>query len=292
MSPAATHDAYVFVGGVDVSYACLAALCEMGHLPGLAVGYGEGFHGASAAADLEPLARKFGFPLLRVSNTNDPAVVHQIGALQPRLMYVIGWSQLIHKPLLDLPTYGCVGIHPTKLPEGRGRAPIPWTILKGLDQTASTMFFLTEGVDDGDVIGQIELVVEAREDAGALYDKHRAAHVELVRRHHEALVTGAADALPQEHRLATYWPRRRPEDGRIDWARPVDEVDRLVRALTHPFPGAFTEVDGQRAVIWRAEPAAHVDAKPGSVLRHDGSTVIACGRGALRILKSDPPLLS
>ncbi len=273
----------VFVGGVDLSYACLEAMCELGFVPGLAVGYPKSRSHLSGFRDLGPLGDRYGFEVVRADNVNDPALVARIADLQPTVVFVIGWSQLVLEPLLSLPRYGCVGIHDTKLPEGRGRAPIPWTILKGLTETASTMFFLTPGVDDGPIIGQVPVQVDEREDAGTLYAKQLAAHVQLVREHTADLVAGTAESVPQDHGLATVWPRRTPEDGRIDWNQPAVEVDRLIRAVTRPYPGAFTE--GVR--IWKAEPGPDFNEDPGATVNDGEHSYVVCGTGSLRVLEAD-----
>jgi methionyl-tRNA formyltransferase len=278
---------YVFVGGVDISHACLEALCELGLPPALAVGYDASRAQASGYRDLGDLAQRHGFRLVRTADVNDPALVDRIEALAPKLLYVLGWSQLVHPRLLGVAEHGAAGVHPTRLPEGRGRAPVPWTILKGLRETACTLFLLTEGVDDGPIVGQVPVAVAPREDARTLYAKHRAAHLALVREHTPALLAGTARTTAQDHAAATYWERRRPEDGRIDWTAPAEAVDRLVRAVTRPFPGAFSERDGRRAVIWRAEPAGDVGAAPGTVVERDGTPHVACGEGSLRVLEAD-----
>lgn len=270
----------VFVGGVDVSRACLRTLCEQELAPALAIGYGPAHQGASGIADLEPVAREHGVEYMRVDDINEPGLIARIAALEPAVLFVIGWSQLVRRPLLDIPSVGSVGIHPTALPEGRGRAPIPWTIVKGLRRTASTMFFLTEGVDDGDVIGRVDIDVDPREDAGTLYAKHCSAHIELMHRHAMALLHGTAGRTPQDHDRATTWPRRCPEDGRIDPCRPVAEIDRLIRAVTRPFPGAFVDHGDERLLVWRAEPALASGAPPGVL---DGD-LLFCADGALRLI--------
>jgi methionyl-tRNA formyltransferase len=280
---------YIFIGGVDVSHACLEALCALDRPPALAISYDESKAHLSGYAEFGELADRHGFAYTRTANVNDPELVERVVALRPALIYVIGWSQLVKPPILEAPSVGCVGIHPTRLPEGRGRAPIPWTIIKGLDDTASTMFFLTEGVDDGDIVGTIDVPVAPREEAGTLYAKHRAAHVELVRRHTDELIAGSAARKPQDEEAATYWPKRTPEDGRLDWRRPTDELDRLVRAVTHPFPGAFAQAGDERWTIWRAEPATGPVADPGTVERQPDGTRIATGDGWLRVLESSGP---
>lgn len=274
---------YVFIGGVDVSEACLRALCEAGTLPALALGYTERRSGASGFRDLGPLAAEFAFDLVRTDDVNEPDLVARVARLQPQVIFVIGWSQLVKRELLTVPPGDCVGIHPTDLPLGRGRAPIPWTILKQLDRTASTMFFLTEGVDDGDIIGKVAIDLDPRETATSLYAKHRAAHVELVRTHAAALLAGHAARQPQDHSQATYWEARRPEDGRIDPTLGVAEVDRLVRAVTHPFPGAFLDgqVPGSRLIVWAGETVPSTGASPGEIVRSDRGLVLQCADAGL-----------
>jgi methionyl-tRNA formyltransferase len=278
---------YVFVGGVDISYACLEALCDIGLVPALAVGYDESRAHASGYRDLGPLAERHGFPLERTGDVNEPSLVERIEALAPRSLFVIGWSQIVRPRLLSVPVHGSAGIHPTRLPEGRGRAPIPWTILKGLTETACTLFLLAEGVDDGPIVGQVPVAVDPREDAGTLYAKHRAAHVELLRAHAHELIEGTAAAREQDHAAATYWDRRRPEDGRIDWTAPAVEVDRLVRAVTRPFPGAFSDDGEGRTVIWRAEPGPDLGVPPGGAVERGGRTLIACGVASLRVIEAE-----
>jgi methionyl-tRNA formyltransferase len=276
----------VLIGGVDISAACLEALHSVGFPPELVIGYPEEMNAASGYVDVASFAERQGIPALRSTKLNHPEIAAQIAAVAPAIIWVVGWSRLIDPSLLTLPEHGCVGIHPTSLPEGRGRAPIPWTILKGLQHTASTMFFLTEGIDEGDIIGKSAFALDAREDAATLYAKHRAAHVELMKTHAGALLSGDAPRVPQDHRQATVWPRRRPEEGRIDWTQDAATVDLLVRAVTRPFPGAWSEAEGL-VHIWRGEPASSLEASPGTIVRSEGSLMVACGTGSLRVLEAD-----
>jgi methionyl-tRNA formyltransferase len=137
------------------------------------------------------------------------------------------------------------------------------------------------------VVDSVGVVVEPREDAGTLYAKHREAHVELVRRQTGPLLSGTAPRTPQDHSRATFWERRTPEDGEIDWTRPAEEIDRLVRAVTRPFPGAWFETGGGKVTIWRAEPTSGSGEPPGTIVRRDREVTIACGAGALRVLEAD-----
>ncbi len=273
----------MFDGGVQASHACLEALCEMGLRPEFAITYDRSRRNAAGYMDFGQLASKHQIDLVRTHDLNDPEIVRLVALAEPVLVFVIGWSQLVGKELLAVPQHGCVGIHPTRLPEGRGRAPIPWTILKDLKTTASTMFFLGEGVDDGPIIGQVGFRVDPREDAGTLYAKHLDAHVNLIRRYATVLLEGDAFRTPQAHGRATVWPKRTPEDGLIDWTQPAVEVDRLIRAVTRPYPGAFTE--GMR--VWKAEIGPNFDASPGTVIDTENHSYVVCGEGSIRVLEAD-----
>lgn len=279
---------YAFIGGVDVSRACLLAACETGAPPSVVVGYDESRSGAAGYVDLEPLCSTVGAPLLRTRDVNDASVIDALRHAAPDIIFVIGWSQLVHVEILGIPRFGCVGIHPTPLPVGRGRAPIPWTILRGCRRTASTMFFLTPGVDDGDIVGQLPFDVDEREDAGTLYAKHRAAHESLIREHLSTLLSGTALRQAQDESKATYWEARQPSDGRIPPQASVEQADRLVRAVTRPFPGAFvTRTDGSRLTIWRARPTEAVLASPGTLVESEDGLVLSCTDGGLLVLEAE-----
>jgi methionyl-tRNA formyltransferase len=198
--------------------------------------------------------------LIRVANVNEPAVIDAVSAKRIDWLFIIGWSQIARKQLLDAPVFGALGMHPTLLPEGRGRAPIPWAILKGLERTGVTLFRLNEGVDTGDIIAQEVLPIASDETATSLYDRVRLAHETLIERVWPALTAGAIGFQPQDKTLASQWPARTPEDGRITTDMDCRTADRLVRATTRPYPGAFFDSTSKRYRIWAGtvQPNCHV----------------------------------
>lgn len=274
---------FVFTGGVEVSERCLRALGDAGYVPALAVGYPPSLAARSGYRPLREAALRYGCPLIETEDVNAPEVVERIRLTGAVLHLVIGWSQLVGRNLLWLPRHGTVGVHPTRLPEGRGRAPIPWTLIRGLKRSAVTLLFLDEDVDSGDIIDQEEFEVEAEDDASTLYQKIARLHERLLLRHIEAMLAGKAPRRRQDDSQATYWPRRRPDDGRIDWTRPAGEVYNWVRGLTHPYPGAFTTFGGKTLFVWKASPplpGRGVTAAPGTVAGLGPEGVwVACGDG-------------
>lgn len=168
-------------------------------------------------------------------------------------LFIIGWSQIAGKEVLEAPKQGCIGMHPTLLPMGRGRAAIPWTIIKGLDKTGVTMFKLDEGVDTGDIIGQVEFEVGSRITATELYEKVNKMHIYLIAKYWDDIVNGRIELVKQNEAEATTWPGRKPEDGQIFSTMTMKEADTLVRAVTHPYPGAFYKYKDKTIRIWKAE---------------------------------------
>lgn len=243
----------------------------------------------SGFVPFDVIAARNGIPIFKVKKISDPESVAQIRALQPDVIFVIGFSQLISKEILAIPRRGCIGMHPTLLPANRGRAPIPWTIINGLRKSGATMFFLDEGADSGPIIGQVQFAVSKGETAGSLYGKAVKAFVKLMRRNLPLIMKGAEKRIPQDAKKASYWPKRTPEDGLIDWSKPAVQAWALVRAVTHPYPGAFTFLGGKKMLIWEARPAKKSAGrlKRGEIfgLAKNGFFVSA-GGGALLVKKA------
>jgi methionyl-tRNA formyltransferase len=199
---------------------------------------------------LDDIAREHHVPLLKINNINDAEVLESLQRHRIDWLFIIGWSQIAKPALLAAPTYGCIGMHPTLLPEGRGRAAIPWAILKGLSRTGVTLFRMDEGVDTGDIIGQGVIELDDTMTAMELYRRVGNMHVELIRKYWPDIVGNQATLTKQNEAEATEWPGRRPEDGEIFGSMTMCEADRMVRAVTHPYPGAFYR-DGDRTIrIW------------------------------------------
>ncbi len=275
----------VLVGGVEFSRRCLVGLAADKVPIALVICYARALADRSGYASMEEECREYGLERLEAEDINSPEVAEAIRASGGTLLLVTGWSQLLKKPLLELCELGAVGMHPTRLPEGRGRAPIPWTLIKGLTESALTIFYLTEGVDDGDIIDQEPFAIADDDDAARLYDTVAGCYERLVRRAVPRLLDGTAKRTPQDHARATRWPRRRPEDGRIDWLKPAHELYNWVRGLTRPYPGAFTSLAGERVHIWRAKLQESGDwpgGRPGEIVGRDAQAALAaCGDGTL-----------
>jgi len=201
---------------------------------------------------LDDLAEARHVELLKIDNINDRAVIDSLRERRIDWLFIIGWSQIARAELLRTPKEGCIGMHPTLLPEGRGRAAIPWAILKGLKKTGVTMFKLDEGVDTGDIIGQESVELTPDITATELYERIERLHVELLARFWPDIAAGTVKLTPQDGAAATEWPGRKPQDGEIFSSMTMEEAGRMVRAVTHPYPGAFFREEGRTIRIWSA----------------------------------------
>ena len=210
------------------------------------------------------------------------------------VIYCFGWSYLLGKEILALAPKGVIGYHPSALPANRGRHPLIWALALGLQETASTFFFMDEGADTGDILDQAPLPIEEKDDAGSLYTKMSQVACRQITRFTAALGDGEEIRVQQNHKDANTWRKRGRSDGEIDWRMSMRSICNLVRALSSPYVGAHCMHRGQEVKIWRVEP--NMDAplylEPGKVLSVDGLVVeIKCADGSIRIVEHEFPLL-
>jgi methionyl-tRNA formyltransferase len=234
---------------------------------------------------LRPLAEQAGVPFASFDKVTEPQVQQLLEAQQPDWLFIIGLSQLVPADLRNRARAGAIGFHPTLLPEGRGRAPVAWTILLQRP-AAANLFFLTDEPDAGDIVEQRPVEVRPNDYAADLIARTNVVLEQMVADLSPAFAAGDVPRRPQDHSKATYYGRRRPGDGLIHWDQTAEEVHRLIRAVSHPYPGAFTSAKGRRITIWRAELSDEEEAGtgPGTVIDWDGDhPVVQTGSGLLRL---------
>ncbi len=248
-----------FATCVQLGLSCIEEIYRIGgHIDLLITLKDEKAQNKSGRIYLDEIAQIHQTQLLKIDNINEPVVIQSLKDLQIDWLFIIGWSQIARKELLETPTFGCIGMHPTLLPIGRGRAAIPWAILKGLDQTGVTLFKLDEGVDTGDIIGQGIIPLTSQTTATELYEQVNQMHIRLIGEYWEKIVNNTIQLTKQDDSKATEWPGRNPEDGEILPTMTMEEADRLVRAVTHPYPGAFYRMEnGEALTIWQANVNEH-----------------------------------
>lgn len=257
-----------FVTCVQLGLSCMEEIYQIGGRLHLVVTLpDESARKKSGRIYPDEFCARHGIPLVKIRDINDSAARVAIKEHSLDWLFIIGWSQIAGTELLGAPRRGALGMHPTLLPEGRGRAAIPWAILKGLSRTGVTLFQLSESVDAGPILAQIEVPISGDETATSLYHRMNEAHRALIRLAWPLLIGDRVSPRPQDESRATYWSGRKPEDGRILPGMSVAEVERLVRAVTHPYPGAFIEEGGAVVRIWRGAVAQGTEPAPPGVFR-------------------------
>ena len=235
-------------------------------------------------------------PLYKIKNTNTPETAQLIKEINPEVIFVIGWTRLVSAEILAIPKYGCIGMHASLLPKYRGRAPVNWALINNEKLTGNTMILLDDGVDTGDILLQRSISITLADTCGTLYDKVADAGREMIRESIPHLQKGELSRTPQNHDQATVMPKRTPEDGLIDWTKPALELFNWVRALTHPYPGAFTYYQSKKLFIWDAQ-IAHFSLQecnsellkntvPGMVISTADGITVSTGEGEILSLRA------
>ncbi len=273
-----------FVGAVEGSRIALEALIRAGAAPDLVITLpAEKAERHSDFADLTTPAKAAGCDVYHTSSINSPETISALRTAEPDYCFVVGWSQICHAEFRAVARSGNIGFHPALLPQLRGRAVIPWTILLNVPETGSTLFWLDEGVDSGAILLQRRFSVDAHETAATLYDKHMQALSGMIPAAVKHLRDGTAPHLAQDDEMATYCAKRTPEDGLIDWNLPADELLRFIRAVGAPYPGAFTYLGQDKLTI---DAASHFPGGrkyiglTGQIQSYtDSGFVVRCGDG-------------
>ncbi len=248
----------------------------------------------SATVDYPALLTSYDVPLYAVKNINDPESVAILHSMNLDLLIVIGWSQILKPEALQAARLGVIGAHASPLPHNRGSAPVNWTLIKGEEVGGNTLMWLSEGVDEGNMVDQMTFPVTPYDTCATLYDKVAETNKQMILRLLPKLYEGEKPSTPQQHTDEPILPRRRPADGLVDWTQSAQKVYDFVRALTRPYPGAFSVMEEKKWLIqscallpehaWgEGEPGTVVGVVCSPVAGACGQVVL-CGEGAVLIL--------
>ncbi len=275
-----------FIGCVEFSFKMLNRLIELDtEIIGVATREKSG----GDSMDLTLLCENYKIPCKYIKDINAPENIEWIKSLNPDYIFCFGWHQIIKKELLDL--CPVIGYHPTALPSNRGRHPIIWALVLGLTETASTFFFMDEGIDSGDIISQTIIPIYYTDNARTLYDRLIKAAQIQIKEFTPKLERGKISRLKQDESLSNYWRKRIKEDGLIDWRMSAESIYNLVRALSEPYCGAHFIYKGKEIKVWKTEGIEYSNIENmefGKVAAsNDYYFSVKCGDGFIRVLKSD-----
>ena len=277
----------VFMGTPDFAVPTLRRLAEDGH--DIVAVYTRAPAKAGRGMALRPspvhaLAETLGAPVLTPASLKGPDAVATFAGHAADVAVVVAYGMLLPQAILDLPRHGCLNLHGSLLPRWRGAAPIQRAVMAGDAETGVMVMRMDEGLDTGPVL-MAERVPVGRKTSGDLTAELSRLGADLMVRALGALERGAVQPRAQAVEGVTYAKKILKEEARIDWHRSAHEIDCQIRGLA-PFPGAFTEANGERLKILYAEPVAG-SGKPGALL--DDALTVACGEGALRLSKVQRP---
>lgn len=275
----------VVFGYHTIGYLCLRELIERGEEVCAVVTHQDAADEHIWFESVAELAHAAGIPVFAPPTPNTRQFIRQVRALQPDLLLSFYYRRLLAKELLAIPSLGGINMHGSLLPRYRGRAPVNWVLVNGEWQTGVTLHHMTEEADAGDIIAQRAVEITFEDTALTLFNKVAQAGYTLFQETFPLIKSGRAPRLAQDPGQASYYGGRTPEDGKIDWSRPALALYNLIRAVTIPYPGAFTWYRGQKLFVWRARPVDGIPGAghaPGVLLGcQDDGCVVATGEGNL-----------
>lgn len=277
----------IFMGTPDFAVPTLQALIDSKHQVVSVVTQPDRPKGRGNHVQMSPVkkvALDHGIPVLQPERIRRPEIFPELAGLEPDVIVVAAFGQLIPKSILELPRYGCLNVHASLLPDYRGASPIQWAILNGDSKTGVTIMQMNEGLDTGDILLQQELPLTGQETGGSLFDTLSSLGGPLVLRALEGLEQGQITPIPQEEERATHVSMLTKAMGQIDWNQEAAAIERLIRGL-NPWPTAYTGFQGKILKLWKASvvPTA-CDVPCGTVIStgKDGF-VVQTGRDGLLV---------
>ncbi len=236
-----------------------------------------------AMSPVKELALKHEIPVFQPLKMRDPQAIEKLKALEPDLIVVVAYGQILPKAVLDIPKFNCINVHASLLPKYRGAAPINMAIVDGETETGVTTMLMDVGLDTGDMLVKRSLTIGPNETAGELHDRLAVLGREVMDETLKQLCAGTLQAEKQDDSLSCYASMMKKEDGLIDWSRSAQQIHNQVRGL-EPWPGAYTALEGEALKIAATRVDATASGDAGCVLAADKNGVlVACGEGALLI---------
>jgi len=235
------------------------------------------------------LAASRGIPVFAPDDINHPLWVQRIKKMNPDILFSFYYRNMVKSAILDIPRAGCFNLHGSLLPAYRGRCPVNWVLANGEKETGATLHHMTSQPDAGDIVSQTRVAISSDDTARSLHDKLAKASAEMLDDVLPSVKNETAPRLAQDNSKATYYGGRRPEDGEIDWLLAAHEVRNLVRAVTRPYPGAFSFLGDRKCLLWSVTETPHQGEKraPGTIVSTD-PLVVACGHGGVRVDAGQP----
>ncbi|MBF0121001.1 MAG: bifunctional UDP-4-amino-4-deoxy-L-arabinose formyltransferase/UDP-glucuronic acid oxidase ArnA [Desulfobacterales bacterium] len=229
------------------------------------------------------LASNKNIPVFAPDNINHPLWIQKIKEISPDIIFSFYYRNMVKQDILEIPRLGCMNLHGSYLPKYRGRCPINWVLINGETETGVTLHYMTQKPDDGDIVSQKKIIITPEDTAKTLFDKSTAVCKILLDDILPKIKEENIDRIPQDQTIATYFGGRTKEDGEINWNNSAYDIKNLVRAVTKPYPGAFSYAGDRKSLFWDVSiVSTEKDSKPGTVLSTN-PLIISCGKDAISV---------
>lgn len=283
----------VFMGTPEIAVPSLDRLISDGHDVCAVVTQPDRPKGRGKKLAFSPVkeaAMRHELEILQPEKASQPDFLDRLRELNPDLIVVIAFGQILRKEVLDLPKYGCVNVHVSLLPKYRGAAPINWAIINGEEKTGVTTMFMDEGLDTGDIIKTREFRLDDEINAGQLHDIMMEEGADVLSQTVKAIEDGTAERIRQNDDESTYAPMMDRNLGHIDFKKSAVSIHNLVRG-TVPWPGAWCESPYGKIKIWKTRIGqGQTDREPGTIVSVGKQGIeVACGMGMLLIEEIQMP---
>ena len=220
---------------------------------------------------VDEVAKNNNIPFYKENNINRKGFVEKVKDINPDLITVVNFPQILKREIINLPKKGCINTHASLLPKYRGRAPLNWAMINGEDKTGVTVHYIDEEIDTGDIILQKEIEISKDDYIKDLLSKVKNMYPEIVSNAVELIKKDKVELTPQKPSEGFYCGKRTPEDGQINWNKSAEEIYNLIRAVSDPYPGAYSYIDDKKILIWEAElietnSKQYNKAEPGEII--------------------------
>lgn len=279
----------VFMGTPDFAVGTLEAIVGAGHEVAAVVTQPDkpkGRGGVMAMSPVKECALRHGLTVLQPLKARSPEFVDEIKAINPDVIVVVAFGQIIPSEIIHMPKYGCINVHASLLPKYRGASPIQWTVLDGCEYSGVTTMLMDEGIDTGDILETATVKLDEKETGGSLFDRLSLVGAKLLVETLDKAEAGQLHPVKQDDSQSSYVRMIDKSFGLMDFTQPVEVLERKVRAL-NPWPSAFTHMDEKLLKIWDATVIKDSSVKAGDYgkVKTDGKTcfMVACDGGYLSV---------
>ena len=279
----------VFMETPDFAVGTLEAIVGAGHEVAAVVTQPDkpkGRGGVMAMSPVKECALSHGLTVLQPLKARNPEFIEEIKAINPDVIVVVAFGQIIPSEIIHMPKYGCINVHASLLPKYRGASPIQWTVLDGCEYSGVTTMLMDEGIDTGDILETVTVKLDERETGGSLFDRLSLVGAKLLVDTLDKAEAGQLHPVKQDDSQSSYVRMIDKSFGLMDFTQPVEVLERRVRAL-NPWPSAFTHMDEKLLKIWDATVIQDNNVKAGDYgkVKTDGKTcfMVACDGGYLSV---------